>query len=101
MIQKTYRIPGTKLYAYVEVFFDDDLEFYDHYFNDAITVWALILKSRQRTSQSTLSMARGQTFYDKNFKKLDITTSVITNGRINAVNVICTAKKPIAEKKKE
>jgi len=95
-ISRSLRIPGTSLYTYVEVFFDDDLKFYDN-LHDAITVWILVLRNRQRTDGNTISKVRTQIAFDEHFKQSSVTTAVKYGGKRVAVEVMCRGKKVVDE----
>lgn len=87
------KIPGSTLYTYVEIVFDDDMSFHGDLYS-AISVYLLISTSRIRNRKSTIGFAVSQSAYDEGFKQLDLTTSALNRERRSVINVLCRIKKP-------
>ena len=92
-LPNTFRIPGTKLYAYVEIFFDDDMKFYDS-LHDALTVSIVFSTSRRRTNKSVVALTSTSAALDENFKQIDVMGFAKTLKHRVGVNVSCRGKKP-------
>ncbi len=91
---RNIRIPGTDLYTYVEVFFDDDMKFHGN-LTSAISIYLLISKSKRRTQNSVLSFAVTQSSYDDGFKQIDLATRAKNRGKLAMVQVVCTGEEKI------
>ncbi len=92
----TFRIVGTKLYAYVEIFFDDDMKFYDG-LHDALTVSIVLSTSRERTTKSVIALSSTSVALDENFKQVDVLGTAKTAKHKVGINVSCRGNKPKAK----
>jgi hypothetical protein len=92
-LSRTFRVKGTKLWTYVEIFFDDDMKFFDSLY-DAMTVDVVFSTGRKRTKNNIVGLTTGQTAFDENFKQTDIVGYAKLPGKLIGVLVSCRGKKP-------
>jgi hypothetical protein len=90
---RTFRIPGTSLWAYVELFFDDDMKFYDSLY-PALSVDVVFSTAKRRTKTNVVGLTATHTAFDERFKQTEVAGIVRVPGKRVEVLVVCRGKKP-------
>lgn len=92
--ERTIKIPTTRLYAYVFIAIDDDMDFHGNAYS-AMSVYAVISSSKKRNQRSVLGSTGLQTAFDSGFKQFDLNTTALYKGRRTVISVLCRVKKPV------
>jgi hypothetical protein len=92
-LSRTFRVQGTRLWTYVEIFFDDDMKYYDSLY-DAMTVDVVFSTARKRTKYNIVGIATSQSAFDENFRQVDTVGYAKLPGKRIGVVVSCRGKKP-------
>lgn len=89
---RTVKIPNTPLYAYVQILFDDNMDFFDG-LAPALNVEIVLSSRRNPTERSTITSTFAQLAIDKYFKG-DVSLRGKWRSETVAVSVMCVGPKP-------
>ncbi|MBK7392924.1 MAG: hypothetical protein IPI64_06415 [Chloracidobacterium sp.] len=92
---RTVKIPNTPLYAYVQILFDDNMDFFDG-LAPALNVEIVLSSRRNATERSTITSTFAQLAIDNYFKG-DVWLHGKWHGETVAVSVLCVGPKPTNE----
>jgi len=92
-LSRTFRVQATQLWTYVEIFFADDMKFYDSLY-EAMTIDIVFSTARKRTKNNIVSLTTTQTAFDDGFKQTDVVGYAKAPGKRIGILVSCRGKKP-------